>query len=104
MATLPAGAQLRALDVLGESDRATVVRWLAMLGMEPEDLDAVPALRQMVDMVASMALVGRMTGHPREAAYREAAAILGCGDQLRTWYRWQNNVARQLVRPNGRGE
>ena len=87
-----------ALAVLPAADRETVARWLYLLGMEQVELDAVPPLRLLVGMIASLTLAAQMPELGREAAFREAAATLGQGDLLRTWYRWQGRAARQVVR------
>jgi hypothetical protein len=89
-----------ALAVLDESDRATVLRWLKMFGFEPHELAAAPALAQVVNMIACLRLTAQMPELGREAAFREAATTLGKGDLLRTWYRWQRNVVRQVVGRN----
>jgi hypothetical protein len=89
-----------ALAALSGEDRATVYRWLDVLGMEPDDLPCVPPLQTLVLMVAAVGLAARMreAGLGREAAFREACATLDVGDMLRTWYRWQANAARHFVR------
>jgi hypothetical protein len=83
-----------ALATLPAADRATVARWLDMLGMESDELAAVPPLRGLVVMLAVLALAARMreAGMGREAAFREAADTLGCGDISRSWFRWQRNA------------
>jgi hypothetical protein len=80
------------LAILREEDRATVLRWLSMLGMEPDELHAVPPLDQVVNMIACLSMAAQMTALSREAAFRQAATALGQGDLLRTWYRWQKNA------------
>jgi hypothetical protein len=83
-----------ALATLPAADRATVARWLDMLGMEPDELAAVPPLRRVVAMVAALALAARMreAGMGRQEAFREAASCLGAGDISRSWFRWQRRA------------
>jgi hypothetical protein len=83
-----------ALATLPAADRATVARWLDMLGMEPDELAAVPPLRATVVMLAVLALAGRMreAGMGRQEAFREAADTLGAGDISRSWFRWQRRA------------
>lgn len=87
------------LAALPPEDRATVDRWLFMLGMEADELGAVPPLRLLVSMVATLRLAGDMEGMSRTDAFGEAAGALGLsGDSLlRTWYRWQLAAVRQFV-------
>jgi hypothetical protein len=82
------------LAVLSDEDRATVARWLDVLGFEPAELDAVPGLRMTVDIVA-VATVVRTLSPPmaREEAWAMAATMLRMRNPLRTWYRWQHRAA-----------
>jgi hypothetical protein len=81
------------LSVLSPEDQAAVVRMLFHLGMEPEELDAVPPLRALVDMLATIAIADSlMPPLAREQAWREAAAQLGVRNPLRTWFRWQRRA------------
>lgn len=90
-----------ALATLPDSDRETVLAWLYLLGMEPEDLAAVPPLRQMVAMVAVLLMAEDMDDLPRADRFEEAARALGFkgSSMMRTWYRWQDNAVRQFVMP-----
>jgi hypothetical protein len=89
-----------ALATLPASDRATVDGWLQVLGMEPDELAAVPPLRKLVCMIAALRLMADMGDiDGREARFNEAAAAFGVnGESLaRSWYRWQKNAVRQFV-------
>jgi hypothetical protein len=83
-----------ALATLPAADRATVARLLDMLGMESDELAAVPPLRMLVVMLAVLALAARMreAGMGRQEAFREAASCLGAGDISRSWFRWQRRA------------
>lgn len=88
------------LATLPADDRATVLRWLDLLGMEPDELECVPPLRQLVATMAVLILASDMDELPREAQFREAGAALGLnGDSImRTWYNWQGTAARNFFR------
>jgi hypothetical protein len=88
------------LAALPPDDREAVERWLAVLGLEPEELGAAPALRQLVSMLAVLYVRAGMGGDlSRDASFQEAAGVLGLnGSSLqRTWHRWQERAARQFV-------
>lgn len=76
--------------------------WLDALGLEPELLDSVPPLRQLVGVLACVKRVeelrAKRPGLSREAAFLVAERQLGQNDVSRTWYRWQKAAARQFVR------
>jgi hypothetical protein len=90
-----------ALAVLAAPDRAAVLRWLSAFGLEADELQAVPPLRLLVDMLATLTLAAQMPELGRESAFREASRVLGTGDLLRSWYRWHARAVRQVVRPAG---
>ena len=99
MASTPDPALL--LAALPREERAVVLRWLDALGMEPEELDCVPPLRSVVEMVAALALLDSgADGTTREEAFDAAAGALGLsGPTLaRRWYRWHERAARHFVR------
>jgi hypothetical protein len=84
------------LDVLAAEDRDAAVRWLWCLGMEPEELDAVPPLRALVDMLAVIAIADTlMPPMTREQAWCAAARQLEVRNPLRTWFRWQRRALEQ---------
>jgi hypothetical protein len=81
------------LDVLTAEDRDAVARWLWSLGMEPDELDAVPPLRALVDMLAIIAIADTlMPPLTREQAWCAAAKQLEVRNPLRTWFRWQRRA------------
>lgn len=82
------------LELLAEEDRAAVARWLWQLGMEPEELDAVPPLRLLVEVLAVADLASTLSPPMTRAdAWTAAAEMLELRCPLRTWYRWQRNAA-----------
>lgn len=81
-----------ALATLPVSERATVEAWLDRLGMDPDEVEAVPPLRLLVGMMAAVVMVAGMPGIDRASAFREAGDTLGMPNLLRSWYRWQDNV------------
>jgi hypothetical protein len=79
-----------ALDLLTPEDRATVAGWLDLLGFEVEELDCVPPLRLLVDIVASARTVRRLSPPMgRDAAWAVAGELIGRRGLVRRWYAWQ---------------
>jgi hypothetical protein len=85
-----------ALAVLGKEERATVLAWLTLFLLEPDELAAIPPLEQLVNMIACKTLAARMPDLSQEEAFRAAERELGIGNQRRTWYRWQRNAYDML--------
>ncbi len=81
-----------ALATLPAPERAPVLAWLDRLGMEPDEIGAVPPLRLLVGMMAAVVMVASMPGVDRATAFREAGDTLGMPNLLRSWYRWQDNA------------
>lgn len=91
-----------ALAALKPEHRQCVREWLEMLDFEPEMLDLVPPLRQLVGVLACVKLVAELRatrpGLSREVAFLVAERQFGQGNVSRTWYRWQATAAGQFVR------
>jgi hypothetical protein len=87
------------LAALAPEDRDAVVRWLATLGFEPEELDSVPPLQQLVAMLAVLRVASDMGDLPRAERFTEAAAALDLNGRslLRRWYAWQERAVRRFV-------
>jgi hypothetical protein len=89
------------LAVLEPHDRATVIRWARIVGLEWSD---VPPLRAVVEMVSVLLLSGDMPGLSAGDAVRASAEALGLADDderathpadrySRTLLNWQKRAA-----------
>jgi hypothetical protein len=89
----------RALSELPPEDQATITRWLALLGFEVDELDAVPPLRLLIDVVASALIVRRLSPPlRRDSAWATAGELIGRRGLIRRWYAWQARAAESADR------
>lgn len=91
-----------AFATLPEEDQEAVVRWLHSLGLDPDELDACPPLRLLVDVLAQAAVVHTLSPPmSRNAAWEQAADMLGAPSKITTWYRWQRAACANFAEPEG---
>jgi hypothetical protein len=86
------------LATLSPSERETVVGWLNMLGLEPDELAAAPSILKLAEMMAVLRLAADMPDLRRGERITAAAEALGLHAPTirRRWYRWQEAAVRHF--------
>jgi hypothetical protein len=98
----PPPAFAAALASLPPLEQRVIRRWLAVHGLEVDELAAWPDLRRVVASVAVVDLARGDDGG-RDPAFQRIAAALGLNGAaiLRSWYRVQERALRQSVTGEG---
>jgi hypothetical protein len=87
------------INTLSPAERETVTGWLNMLGLEPDELAAAPAILKLAEMMAVLRLAADMPDLRRGERITAAAEALGLRPATirRRWYRMQEAAVRHFV-------